>query len=87
MKHAYLILAHNEFGLLQTLVSCLDDPRNDIFIHIDKKVKEMPKLKAAKAGMTILDNRIDIFNFGRIVVDGNRQMKLKFIKCISSIRY
>lgn len=60
MKHAYLILAHNEFGLLQTLVSCLDDPRNDIFIHIDKKVKEMPKLKAAKAGLTILDNRIDI---------------------------
>ena len=33
MKHAYLILAHNEFGLLQTLISCLDDPRNDIRLH------------------------------------------------------
>lgn len=36
-KHAYLIIAHNEFGLLQKLISILDDERNDIFIHIDKK--------------------------------------------------
>lgn len=37
-KHAYLIIAHNEFDLLQKLISVLDDERNDIFIHIDKKV-------------------------------------------------
>lgn len=34
-RHAYLILAHNNFGQLRKLVSLLDDPRNDIFIHID----------------------------------------------------
>lgn len=36
--HAYLIIAHNEFEVLQKLVGALDDPRNDIYIHFDKKV-------------------------------------------------
>ena len=60
MKHAYLILAHNEFGLLQTLVSCLDDDRNDIFVHIDKKVPVMPDLHADKAGLQLIERRIDV---------------------------
>ena len=60
MKHAYLILAHNEFWLLQTLISCLDDVRNDIFVHIDKKVKDLPALCANHAGLQVLDRRIDI---------------------------
>ena len=38
-KHAYMIIAHNEFELLEILVRLLDDPRNDIYIHIDAKVK------------------------------------------------
>lgn len=37
-KHAYLIIAHNEPLLLKTLVSLIDDERNDIFIFIDGKV-------------------------------------------------
>ena len=60
MKHAYLILAHDEFGLLQTLIDCLDDGRNDIYVHIDRKVKAMPELKAEKAGLQVLEKRIDI---------------------------
>ena len=36
-KHAYLIMAHNQFDLLKRLLSCLDHERNDIFIHMDKK--------------------------------------------------
>jgi hypothetical protein len=60
MKHAYLILAHNEFALLQTLISCLDDARNDIYVHIDKKVKTLPALHAEQAGLQLLDQRIDI---------------------------
>ena len=43
-RHAYLIMAHNEWELLNTLLSLIDDPRNDIFLHIDKKVKTMPDL-------------------------------------------
>ena len=36
-RHAYLILAHSNWEQLQILISLLDDPRNDIFIHIDAK--------------------------------------------------
>ena len=60
MKHAYLILAHNEFWLLQELVSCLDDAHNDIYVHIDKKVKTLPALHTSHAGLQMLDRRIDI---------------------------
>lgn len=37
MKHAYLIMAHNQFELLEALLRTIDDERNDIYIHIDKK--------------------------------------------------
>ncbi|MCR5350877.1 MAG: beta-1,6-N-acetylglucosaminyltransferase [Bacteroidales bacterium] len=36
-KHAFLILAHTNPGQIRTLISLLDDPRNDIFVHIDRK--------------------------------------------------
>lgn len=39
-KHAYLIMAHNNFYVLDKLLRLLDDPRNDIFIHIDKKTRD-----------------------------------------------
>lgn len=42
MKHAYLIMAHNEFDILKKQLCLLDDPRNDIYVHIDKKVKNFP---------------------------------------------
>ncbi|MGN0490941.1 beta-1,6-N-acetylglucosaminyltransferase [Ruminococcus sp.] len=35
-KHAYLIMAHNNWGLLKKIIILLDDERNDIFVHIDK---------------------------------------------------
>lgn len=39
-KHAYLIIAHNQFDILEKLLLLLDDYRNDIYLHIDKKVKD-----------------------------------------------
>lgn len=60
MKHAYLILAHTEFRLLQTLIDCLDDDRNDIYVHIDQKVEKIPALHADHAGLQLLEPRIDI---------------------------
>lgn len=36
-KHAYLILAHKNPQQLRLLLSLLDDERNDIYVHIDKK--------------------------------------------------
>ena len=39
-KHAYLIMAHSDFGLLRKLIVLLDDARNDIYVHVDKKARE-----------------------------------------------
>lgn len=36
-KHAFLILAHCQPKQIRILLSLLDDPRNDIYIHIDRK--------------------------------------------------
>lgn len=38
-KHAYLIIAHNNFEILEKTLKILDDEKNDFYIHIDKKVK------------------------------------------------
>ena len=60
MKHAWLIIAHNEFGILQRLVSMLDDERSDFFIHFDKKVKVLPEITVEKGRLFILENRVDV---------------------------
>lgn len=39
-KHAYLILAHKNFGQLRKLIELLDHPLNDIYIHVDAKAKD-----------------------------------------------
>ena len=60
MKHAYLILAHGQWDLLRTLLHCIDDERNDIFVHIDAKVQSLPRLYTDKACLYMLDNRVDV---------------------------
>lgn len=45
-KHAYLILAHSQFNLLKKLMLLLDDERNDIYLHIDSKVKDISVIKS-----------------------------------------
>lgn len=39
-KHAYLILAHKNFGQLRKLIELLDDPRNDIYVHVDANARD-----------------------------------------------
>ena len=39
-RHAYLIMAHNNWYTLEKLIRLLDVPWNDIYLHIDKKVKD-----------------------------------------------
>lgn len=46
--------------MLQKLVTALDDERNDIFVHIDKKVEVLPSLSAKHAGLTVLEDRVDV---------------------------
>ena len=40
-KHAYLIMAHSNMNQLKNLVRCLDSELNDIYIHVDKKYKDL----------------------------------------------
>lgn len=47
-RHAYIIMAHNEPEILEALLRMLDDERNDIFLHIDRKAHAMRQRFAAK---------------------------------------
>lgn len=42
-KHAYLIMAHGNFNILKVLMKLLDDPRNDIYLSIDRKAEVISK--------------------------------------------
>ena len=62
MKHAFLIMAHNNLEILQTLVSMLDDERNDIFLHIDLKSNMLANhpMSTSKARLFVLEHRVDV---------------------------
>lgn len=65
MKHAFLIIAHNEYPVLEVLLSMLDDERNDIYLHIDKRATELfqqiKKVKMQKAGFYLIENPIKVY--------------------------
>ena len=63
MKHAYLIMAHNEFTILEKLLKLLDNENNDIYLHIDKKVKNFDFnyfKKLIKKSNLIFTKRLDV---------------------------
>ena len=60
MKHAYMIMAHDQFLSLKELVAVLDDERNDIYVHFDKKLKTVPELSARHSNLTILNKRVNV---------------------------
>lgn len=39
-KQAYLVMAHNNWGVLKKQIELLDDERNDFYIHIDKRATD-----------------------------------------------
>ena len=41
-RHAYLIVAHHQWALLKVLLLLLDDERNDIYVHVDKRKDNVP---------------------------------------------
>ena len=58
-RHAYLIMAHNEFEFLVEVLKELDDKRNDLYLHVDKKAcpypKERIKNSVTKGNLFIID--------------------------------
>ena len=55
MKHAFLIIAHDNYEQLNFLISLLDNQLNDIYIHIDKKSPPPPCFKVNKSKLFIID--------------------------------
>lgn len=68
-------MAHGEWELLRTLVGCIDDERNDIYVQIDAKVKALPELSAEKAGLRVLEDRVDAWWGDLSVVDAEGCMR------------
>lgn len=60
MTHAWLIIAHNEFTILQRLVSMVDGAECDIYIHFDKKLNSIPSICAERARLFVLSDRVDV---------------------------
>jgi hypothetical protein len=63
-KHAYLIIAHQDFDILIKTLSLLDDERNDFFIHIDKKSGAVDTGRiydCVKKSKLILIDRINVY--------------------------
>lgn len=59
-KHAYLIMAHDNFKVLEALIAALDVSENDLFIHVDKKVR-MPTLRPTRfASCHVLKERVAV---------------------------
>lgn len=56
-KHAYLIIAHNQYEMLNKLVLALDHRLNDFYIHIDKKTKELPCISSIYSNINLLTVR------------------------------
>lgn len=62
-RHAYLIMAHHRFEILREILRDIDDERNDIFLHIDKKTKnvDFASLKeCAQVANLYFTSRIDV---------------------------
>lgn len=62
MKHVYMIIAHQEFPVLETLIEMLDYPDNDIVLHLDRKVKYSVMYQPKNSNLYLLpdDKRVDV---------------------------
>lgn len=65
MKHAYLIIAHNEYEVLKALLNLLDNEHNTIFVHVDRRAEALyRKIKTTQtqhARLHILTDRIPVY--------------------------
>lgn len=71
-KHAYLIIAHKVDETFRTLLRMLDDEKNDIFIHMDKKNRGYDNIqteKICKSSKVYHTKRINVHWGGYSLVD------------------
>ena len=58
-RHAFLIIAHDNFSVLDKLLRALAHPRVDIFLHIDAKIKDSPFFQKDYFHLHIIQDRVD----------------------------
>lgn len=83
-RHAYLILAHNQPRLLQVLIDVIDDERNDIYIHVDKKadIRQFDKIHAEKSKIVYTD-RVSVYWGNYSMIEAEYILLKTAIKTIS----
>ena len=61
-RHAYLIIAHSHPEIFKCLISALEDERNDIFCHIDKKanIDDFKKVIGGGQNVSFVNERVDV---------------------------
>lgn len=60
MRHAFLILAHDNEAVLSELLQALDEPRCDTFLHVDSKSgMDCAALSRRYPRVNLIDRRID----------------------------
>ncbi len=58
IKHAYLIMAHDNPSILIKLLQLIDDPRHDIFLHIDERLKfDISQFRLRHSHLEIIESR------------------------------
>lgn len=62
MKHVYMIIAHQDFPVLESLIETLDYPDNDIVLHLDRKVKYSVMYQPKNSNLYLVpdDKRVDV---------------------------
>lgn len=83
-KHAFLIMAHNNFSILKITLKLLDDFNNDIYVHIDKKATDFDVNDfmnvCTKSKVVFLKRRLDV-RWGR-----QSQVKLEMLLMKTAFR-
>lgn len=74
MKHAFLIIAHNNFGQLKQLIGLLDSESHDIYVHIDKRCKNFNKDKFSNITSR---SRLFIFQEHKVYWGGFSQVEVE----------
>ena len=58
-RHAFLIIAHDNFSVLERLLTALSHPDVDIYLHLDAKVKQLPGLDWDDPHLHLIEKRVD----------------------------
>lgn len=84
-RHAYCIIAHTDRYCLDTLIGLIDDPRNDIFLLLDRKAPEELEsgLKTTKSLLNVIDRseRIDIRWGDTSLIEAELKVLGKAVEC------